>query len=61
MGLTMTVTVPKDLLRRISKELLSAYAAQMGHTRYKHAAFLQPKPDRLEGVLREIDAVLKKG
>jgi hypothetical protein len=55
----MTVTVSKDLLRRISKELLSAYAAQMGHTRYRHAAFLQPQPDRLEKVLRELDVVLK--
>jgi hypothetical protein len=54
------VPISRELLRAVSRELLSAYAAQMGRERYNHAAFVQPQPDRLESVLREIDRILKR-
>jgi hypothetical protein len=60
--MTDQILVTRSLLRRVSSELLFYYAAQ--NARCKHGQILaihQLQLDRLEGVLREIDGVLKKG
>jgi hypothetical protein len=59
--MTGEVLIQKALLRRAASELLFFYAQQMGFSRYSHGSKIPTQIDRLEGVLREIDGVLKKG